>query len=147
MSSFFGEDPSGVGGGGGASMSFLDPDEEDNVVNADTQGEEFRFDFTVPSQQTQNDHRPGGHHQSAGQLYSKMVSFNSLSFVTSLHYVLSLCMRVYRLSPFSTYIGLNCMLPCFVHITHQSFLNHKCVVMIELCPTYAVDATLATTRS
>ena len=77
MSSFFGEDPSGVGGGGGASMSFLDPDEEDNVVNADTQGEEFRFDFTVPSQQTQNDHRPGGHHQSASnQLYSKMVSFN-----------------------------------------------------------------------
>ena len=127
MSSFFGEDPSGVGGGGGASMSFLDPDEEDNVVNADTQGEEFRFDFTVPSQQTQNDHRPGGHHQSAGQLYSKMVSFNSLSFVTSLHYVLSLCMRVYRLSPFSTNIGLNCMLPCFVHITHQSFVNHKCV--------------------
>ena len=95
MSSFFGEDPSGVGGGGGASMSFLDPDEEDNVVNADTQGEEFRFDFTVPSQQTQNDHRPGGHHQSASnQLYSKMVSFNSLSFVTSLHNVSSLCVSI-----------------------------------------------------
>ena len=40
---------------GTASLTFLDPD-EDIVVNADTQGEEFRFDFTVPTQsQTQNE--------------------------------------------------------------------------------------------
>ena len=39
----------------GASLTFLDPDEE-GVVGADTQGEDFRFDFTVPSQ----DPRQGG---------------------------------------------------------------------------------------
>ena len=46
------DDP--VSGLGSASLTFLDPDED--VVNADTQGEEFRFDFTVPTQsQTQNE--------------------------------------------------------------------------------------------
>ena len=55
------DDPSGGGGLGSASLTFLDPDED--VVNADTQGEEFRFDFTVPSQtqHTQNDTRHQHH--------------------------------------------------------------------------------------
>lgn len=42
------------GGGGAASLTFLDPDEDEDaglVVGADTQAEDFRFNFTLPSQE------------------------------------------------------------------------------------------------
>jgi hypothetical protein len=46
------------GGGGGfgesaASLTFLDPDED---VGIDTQAEDFRFNFTLPSQDFGGDH-------------------------------------------------------------------------------------------
>jgi len=42
----------------GASLTFLDPD-EDGIVGADTQGDDFHFDFTVPSQDHHSRHQAG----------------------------------------------------------------------------------------